>query len=153
TIECSAVHRNLIDGVRKAKAILAETPQDLRILYVVSDFRQTDWSGPLGEALLEELAAVRRQDVQVKFVDVADPVRKESEKDTRFHENLAITQVRPEGKVTARNRLTEFTATVVNFSLLERKGTQLRVKVNGFDQPDRSVPIPVLRPNERTEVK
>jgi hypothetical protein len=153
SIECSAIHRDLIDAVRGGKQLLDNAPQDLRILYIVSDFRQRDWTGPHGDALLKELHALRGRKVQIKFVDVAHPPRKESEKDPRYHENLSIVQLRPEAGVTARNRLTEFTAVVFNYSLVERKNPQLRVKVNGVDQPDRSVPIPVLRPNERTEVK
>jgi len=152
-IEPSALHAPLLPGVQHARKLLDEHPQDQRILYIVGDFRSSDWTGPAGDKLMDELAEMRKANINVKFVDVVDPVRKESEKDARYHENVAIAQVRPEARVTARNRLTEFTATVVNYSLIERKDMQLKIKVNGLDRAEADVPVPPLRPNERTEIK
>lgn len=152
-IEPSALHAPLLPGVQQARKLLDEHPQDQRILYIVGDFRSTDWTGPNGDKLMDELVDMRKAGMNVKFVDVVDPVRKESEKDARYHENVAIAQVRPEARVTARNRLTEFVATVVNYSLVERKDMQLKIKVNGQERAEADVPVPPLRPNERTEIK
>ena len=38
-------HVALAESVKKARKLFEETPQDQRILYIVSDFRQSDWSG------------------------------------------------------------------------------------------------------------
>src|SRR5262249_15130399 len=35
TIDCTALHKDLIDGVEKAKKLFEATPQDQRILYIV----------------------------------------------------------------------------------------------------------------------
>lgn len=152
-IEPTALHVDLLLGVKQARKLFENTPQDQRVLYLVSDFRQTDWSGPNGEALLAELAEMRKADVHIKFVDTADPPRRADEKDSPYHDNLAIVGLRPESRVTARNRMTEFVVTLFNYSLTERKNVQVKVKVNGQDRADSSVPIPVLRPGQKTEAR
>src|SRR5262249_5369504 len=56
TIDCSALHVDLVQGVQKARKLFEDAPETQRILYIVSDYRLSDWSGPGGEKLLEELA-------------------------------------------------------------------------------------------------
>src|SRR5262249_19646093 len=156
TIECTALHADLFhkekpSALGKAKQLFGETPQDQRILYIVSDFRQTDWIGRGGEALIEELQTLQKQGVHIKFVDVADPPRKEAEKDPTYHNNLAVVELRPEARVTARHRLTEFTVVVANYGLTEQRNVHVKVKVNGEERAESDVPIPVIRPGERAE--
>src|SRR5262249_10520494 len=86
-------------------------------------------------------------------VDVADPPRKEGEKDSNYHYNLAIVELRPEARVTARNRLTEFTVLVANYGLTEHKNVHVKVKVNGQERAEDGVAIPVLLPRERRGAK
>ncbi|MBY0523357.1 MAG: BatA domain-containing protein [Gemmataceae bacterium] len=141
----SALHVDLIHSVRKARKIFEDTPQDQRILYIVSDFRLNDWSGANGKMLFDELAEMANLGINVKFVDVAHPTRKETEADARYHENLAIVSLQPESRVVGQDMPpTIFKVTVANYSPSDVKNVQVKVRLNGEDRAGSSVPIPVV---------
>lgn len=141
-IEPSNLHVDLFQGIARAKALIEQTAPDLRVLYIVSDFRQIDWSGPSGDKLTRELAALSEAGIHVKLVDVANPPRREAERDASFHENLSIVRLEPQYRVVGRNMPpTPFTVTVANYGLTERQNVQVRVKLNGRDEAGSSVPI------------
>src|SRR6476661_6058306 len=54
----SALHVDLLDGVRKAKEVFETNPGAKHVLHVVSDFRARDWTGGPAEALAPEIAAL-----------------------------------------------------------------------------------------------
>src|SRR6516165_6058243 len=56
--KCSALRVDLTKGVEAAKEIFDRTPQDRRILHLVSDFRQRDWSEPDAAELSKRLDAL-----------------------------------------------------------------------------------------------
>lgn len=151
-IQVSALHVPLLKSLQKARKLFEETPQDERILYIVSDYRRTDWT-EANSKIKDELKSLAKLGIHVKFVDLADPVRKEGEKDPRYNPNLAITQFRPETQLVARNMQVEFTVTVANFSNTDRNNVQVKVKVNGTERAEYSLPIPVIRANDKVEEK
>lgn len=141
----SPLHVDTIQAVKKARKLFEETPQDQRILYLVSDFRQTDWAGASGQALAEELQRLAELGVDVKFVDVGQPARKETEHDARYHQNLAIVGLQPESKVVGRGMPpTLFKIAVANYGPSDVKNLQVKVKLNGAEQAGSSVPIPLV---------
>src|SRR5262249_23754222 len=92
------LHAPLLPGVEKAMKLFEETPQDQRILYLVSDFRSGDWKGSDGK-LQKLLRDMDSKGINIKMVDVAHPVRGKGDADLRYHDNLAITGLRPDMSV------------------------------------------------------
>jgi hypothetical protein len=54
----SALHVDLIAGVRKAKEIFEQNPTTRHVLHVVSDFRAHDWTGGTADALQQEIVTL-----------------------------------------------------------------------------------------------
>ena len=130
----SPQHVDLVESVKKARKLFEEAPQDQRLLYIVSDFRQSDWTGSPGKLLTEHLQGLADLGVDVKFVDVASPARKENT-EPRYHENLAIVSLQPESKIVGRGMPpTLFKVTVANHSPSDVKNLQVKVKLNGAEQ-------------------
>jgi hypothetical protein len=154
--ECTALHVDLLKSVERARKLFEETPQDQNILYVVSDFRHNDWSGSAREQLNKQLQAMSDKDkglgVQVKFVDVAHPARKETE--AGYHPNLAITRLQPETAIVGQNMpMTEFTVAVANYGPTVRENVQVKVRLDGVEQLQSSVPFPSIQPRTVMEQK
>ena len=141
-IEPSFVHVSLLKGIQQAKKLSDAAAPDQRVFYLVSDFRQIDWSGSSGKELTDALARMSEEGVHIKLIDVANPPRKETESDAGFHENLSIVRLEPWYRVVGRNMPpTPFTVTVANHGLADRQNVQVRVKLNGRDEAGSSVPI------------
>jgi hypothetical protein len=148
----SALHVDLIHSVRKARKLFEDTPVDQRILYLVSDFREADWTGPNGKVLLDELKEMANLGVNVKFVDVAHPTRKETEPEARYHDNLAIVRLEPEARVVGQDMPpVVFKVTVANYSPQDIKNVQVKVRLNGEDRAGSMVPIPVVPANKQVD--
>src|SRR5437867_3191124 len=54
----SALHVDLVAGVKKAKEIFDQNPNARHVLHVVSDFRARDWAGGSADALQQEVVAL-----------------------------------------------------------------------------------------------
>lgn len=142
-IECTALHADLMDSLRKARELLKETPQDETILYIVSDFRQHDWGGPGKDELQKELKLLADANVHLKFVDVAHPARKEAE--AGQHANLAIVKLQPRAAVVGQGMPpTSFSVAVANFGPTVREGVQVKIKLDGVPQLQADVPLPPI---------
>ncbi|MCS6851316.1 MAG: BatA domain-containing protein, partial [Gemmataceae bacterium] len=137
-LQATAVRVDLVRGVEKAEALLNARPTDRRLLHIVSDFRQRDWSGPEADQLTARLQALARADVKIRLVDAAHPFRSEIQRVVLHHDNLGITDLRPETRVAARHMPVQFHCTVHNFSASERKFVRVTVNLNGIDRPDAS---------------
>lgn len=146
--KATPLHVPLLDGVRKARAIFLENTHEQRYLYIVSDFRQRDWSGPETEAVVNELKSLMDGKVEVRMLDVAHPYRQRGEDDTIGHDNLAITDLRPESRVAARNMPVRMHLTISNHSNRERQNVRVQLQVNGSPQPDALEPLPSVPPGE-----
>ncbi len=151
-VECSPLHVDLLPALQKARKLLDDASQDQRILYLVSDLRMQDWSGPTGEAARKELKALTEQGIHVKFVDVAEPARKETDKEPNYHSNLAIVSLRPEMQtVGVTMPETIFNVTVANYGQTEKANVRVRVSLNGVEQLQSSVPLKPIKPNGKEE--
>jgi hypothetical protein len=138
-------------GIAAAKALLDKSPQDRRLLHLVSDFRLRDWSEPEEEALTRSLQELSRSGVAINLVDASHPYRSEFQKTPLFHDNLAIVDLRPETRVAARDMPVQFSVTVANFGTSERKNVRVALKVNGADRLEGDVSVTVPPGGTKTE--
>src|SRR5439155_1090054 len=125
-------------GLRTAADLFANDPAPRKVLYLVSDFRQRDWSGSEADALAQAIDNLVRLNVHVKMVDVANPPRGETRQVLQNHDNLAITELRSESRVAPLDIPVQFTATVHNYSSSEKPNVRVTIKVDGVERPEGS---------------
>ena len=129
------VHVDLDLAVEAAKAIFDKNPQDRRFLHIVSDFRERDWSEPDAGSLTRALDTVTRAGVQVNLIDAAHPFRTDLQKNPLHHDNLAVVDLRPETRISAKDTPVPFRVTVANFGATgAQKDIRVTVKVNGGER-------------------
>jgi len=153
-IDCSLMHRDLLQSLKKARAELGKDAENDRVLYIVSDLRTQDWSGTNGAALEKELKEMIDLGINIRFVDVAHPARKETEKEANYHSNLAILQLRPELQTVGQGMpQTDFTVVVANYGPTVRNNVQVKVRHNGQAQLQASTPLPPIPAGGQVEGK
>lgn len=146
----TALHLSPIAGVRKARERFDRSQNARRVLHLVSDFRQNDWSGGLADELHREIESLTQARgaaaVAVHLLDVADPVRSPTQNEIRGHENIGFVDLQPVTRLAARHMPVEFTATVANFSPAARRNLRIIVRVNGQPREDASFTIVDVKP-------
>jgi hypothetical protein len=149
-ITCSALHVDLLRGVKKAQELFDASTQNERVLHILSDFRQRDWAqaeGDDSDSLAKALTGLAQGKVKVRLVDVAHPYRTELQKIALYHDNMGISDLRPETRIAGRAMPVLFNVAVTNFSASEKKNVRLTVKVNGSERADASLTINTLPAN------
>jgi hypothetical protein len=147
----TSLRLDIAKGIEAAKTLFDKVPQDQRILHLISDFRQRDWTEPDAAGLfkrLEELAAAK---VRVNLVDAAHPYRSDLQPAPLYHDNLAVVELRPETRIAARNTPVQFMVTVANYGTSERKNVRVAVKVNGGERLEGSVAMTIPAGGSKSE--
>jgi hypothetical protein len=147
-VECSHLHVSMAKGLDEAQAIFEQSPQERRLLHIVSDFRSRDWTGASSESIRQSLERIKAARIDVHLLDAAYPIR--SEKVAVHHDNLAIVEFQPETRVVGRHMPTEFTVTVANYSNAERKNVRVTVRVKGQERAEGSFTLPSVPANTVT---
>jgi hypothetical protein len=146
----SALHVDLVAGVRRAKEIFDQNPTSRHVMHVVSDFRARDWTGGGADALQQEIAPLTQVKGQgaatVHLLDVADPPRTQTQRAVMDHGNVGILDLQPETRVAARYMPVDFTLTIANYTPAERKNVRVTVKINGEVRENASVNIVSVPP-------
>jgi hypothetical protein len=142
-LECTFLRIDLSKGVEAAKEMLDKVPQDQRVLHIVSDFRQRDWSEPEAAALNKMLDDIGRAGIKINLVDTAHPYRNDLQKTPLHHDNLAVIDLQPETRIAARDLPVQFTVTVTNYGTSERKNIRVAVKVNGSERLEASTNLTI----------
>ena len=143
----AAVRVELDKGIAKARERLESIPDMKRVLHIVSDFRAVDWNANTENGLREQFDALRNSSIDFHLFDTASPERGDS--GIPLHtDNLAIVDLRPDKRIVNNKESVQFTISVANFSPAEKKGVQVRMRVNGVDRKESSVIIKEIRPNE-----
>ena len=150
-LTCSSLRIDLTRGIEAASELFGKNPQDRRILHVVSDFRQRDWSEPDSASLSKALDDLGRAQVKINLIDTAHPYRNDIQKTPLHHDNLAIIELQPETRVAARDMPVQFNVTVANYGTSERKNLRIRVNVNGTERLEGSVMVTVPPSGSKTE--
>ncbi len=151
SLNSTYLHVELDAGVEAAKAIFDKNPQDRRFLHVISDFRERDWSEPDSASLSRALETVTRAGVQVNLIDAAHPFRTDLQKNPLHHDNLAVTDLKPETRIAAKDTPVPFRVTIANFGATERKDIRVTVKVNGGERLEGSVTTTIPAGGSKTE--
>ncbi|HEY7327459.1 MAG TPA: BatA domain-containing protein [Gemmataceae bacterium] len=125
-----ALHIDPIAAINKAQTLFNDVAQGLKILHLVSDFRDVDWSGPGAEELNKSIERLVESGIHLSLIDTAHPYRGTARQVALHHDNLAITDLHAESRVVAEGVETEFSVTIRNYSSSDKK-TFLHVKVDG----------------------
>ena len=130
TMKPSALHIDPIEGIIKGQELFNDVAQGQKILHLVSDFRDVDWSGPSAEEMNKAIEKLVESGIHLSLIDTAHPYRGPARQVVLHHDNLAITDLHAESRVVAEGVETEFSVTIRNYSSSEKK-TFLHVKVDG----------------------
>jgi hypothetical protein len=149
--ECTALHLDLVKGVEAAKALFDQNPLDRRILHLVSDFRQRDWGETSSEGLTRALEAISQAGAKINFIDAAHPYRNETQSLVQYHDNLGVVELRPETRVAAQDMPVQFTLTVANYGVGERKNLRVVIRVNGRERPEASLTLLSVPPGQTSQ--
>jgi hypothetical protein len=146
----SALHVELVDGIKKAKEIFESNPTSRHVLHVVSDYRAHDWTGGSADAIQQEISTLTQVKGQggatVHLLDTADPPRSATQRSAIDHGNTGILDLQPETRVAARYLPVDFTVTLANYTPAERKFVKVTVKVNGEPQESMSITVVSVPP-------
>jgi hypothetical protein len=149
--QTTSLRLDMLKGVEAAKTLFDKVPQDRRLLYLVSDFRQRDWTEPDAAGLFKKLEELSTAKVKVNLVDTAHPYRCDVQPTPLYHDNLAVVELRPETRIAARNTPVQFSVTVANYGASERKNVRVAVKVNGGERLEGSVTMTIPASGTTTE--
>jgi hypothetical protein len=153
-LKASTVRTPLHQGLARVNELFANQPPEVgKVVHVLSDFRQPDWTEETDRAksLITELTAGQ---AKVYLVDVAHPYRKKDEKGSPLaHDNIAITELSSSKPVVARNDPVEFTLRAKNFGSSELRDVRFEIKVNGLDDKGRSVLFSSLPAGQERSLK
>jgi len=140
-VNCSALHVDLVKGLDKARGIFDEHSQGRRLLYIVSDFRQVDWTEG-AESLSKTISEMSQQNkIDTHLLDVAHPYRGETQRTALYHDNVGIVDLRPESRVAAKFMPLQCTVYVANYGASDRRNVRVTVKVNGIERQEASTYI------------
>ncbi|MGH7224111.1 MAG: hypothetical protein ACRELF_12850, partial [Gemmataceae bacterium] len=126
----SAMHIDPIEAINKAQTLFNDVAQGQKILHLVSDFRDLDWSGPGADDLSKAIDKLVDSGIHLSLIDTAHPYRGATRQVALHHDNLAITDLHAEARVIAEGVETEFSVTIRNYSSSDKK-TFLTIKVDG----------------------
>jgi hypothetical protein len=145
----SQVHVKPVEAVRWARQQInaGDVKQPQRFFHLVSDLRDSDWSGSDADNTTRELDGLTEAGVRVLLLDVADPARAEGQPVVQNNDNLGISDLRPETRYAAKGMPVQFTLVARNYSAQMRKGVFLKVYVNGLERFEATQPID-LKPGE-----
>jgi hypothetical protein len=129
--KASYLHVAPTDGLKRGRALLQDVKDTSKILHFVSDFRDKDWApGPDGDKAAEQLKGAAEDGVNVNLIDVAAPFRPKEGKTAQSHDNLAITEFKPDTRVAIEENDVSFQVKIMNHGAAEGRG-YLQVYVNG----------------------
>ena len=142
--QADAAARQPARGLRKGRQFLSEIKSDggNKVLHFVSDFRDSDWTGPDSEKLTDEVKGILEDGVNLNLIDVAAPYRGTTGKVALNHDNLALVDLKADTRVAIEDGEVEFTATIMNYG--QARGAHL---LQGLRQRQRK-PQQRLRPGK-----
>ena len=149
-------HYDYAPSLNEAKSLLEKVSDANKVLYIVSDFRASDWNQASKQNYSGLFNYCEQASVQVKLIDVATPFRVDTERGEKpvySNENLAITDFKPESRVALKNTPVEFTVTVTNYGDNPKSNVLVRIKVNNQDRADGTVPITSIPAGQSVSVR
>src|SRR5262249_38499219 len=163
---CTALHLDPVQGLQTGadsdrpgavQSLLHDHAQERRVLHLISDLRQRDWSEPASSRLVAGLGQLAGAGGKINLLNAAYPPRKDALDEPRgnvptYHDNLSIVDLRPESRIAAQNTPVQMSVTVANFGIGERKNVRVTFKVNGGQRLE-SETFASLGPGEQRDKK
>lgn len=120
-MEVSKLHVGVLPGLKKVQEIMAGNPESRVAIYVLSDFRQSDWAMPGVEPIKKEfLKLASFPDTQILLRDCAHPLRPDGQGGVPLsHDNIGIVDLRAGTRIAGKGMPVNFTVTVANYSARE----------------------------------
>ncbi|MFK7768574.1 MAG: BatA domain-containing protein [Mariniblastus sp.] len=125
-IEVSNLSVGLLGSLQSVKQLILERKNENALLYVLSDFRETDWSNP--SDVDSELMEIYSTGAAVELVSCANTERP----------NLAITALEPAGNVRVAGTPLMMKLTIKNCSSSTVEKVQVKLESLEFETPTRS---------------
>jgi Aerotolerance regulator N-terminal len=111
------LHANMYQAMKRVQEIVRNNIDHRVKLYIVSDFRRSDWARPQAEELhkiVQGMAADSR-DMKILLIDVAHKAWAKGEQAVHSQDNIGIVDFRANTKVAGKGMPVTFTATIANF--------------------------------------
>jgi hypothetical protein len=116
-LNCSRLGLPLDKGIARLEKMVREAGENSKVtIHVVSDFRKHRWAGDENRGMHQQLKklALAPNVKRVYLIDTAEPERKTV---LNYHDNLAITEMRPSTRITTMGGSVLCTVTVANYSI------------------------------------
>jgi hypothetical protein len=146
----SALHVNMLQGLKKAREIIGDNTKSRVTLHILSDYRDIDWGGKAGEGLTKELLDLVQnhdKDLKIRPIDTVHPRRATNQGGfPPSRDNIGITEILPSTRIVGAKMPVRFTIKVENFS---GKQFEAHLKVRNentgqeMDEVDFNPPNPV----------
>src|SRR5437763_16901688 len=99
----SALHVNMLQGLKKAREIIGEDAKSRVMLHILSDYRDVDWGGKAGEGLtkgLLDLVKNHEKDLKLIPIDTVHPQRANNHGGVPpARDNIGITEILPSTRI------------------------------------------------------
>ncbi len=138
----SKLHVNPVAGVKWAQEQKIDDANRQRLFHLVSDLRESDWSGPEVGNLNQALEEFTNSGGKVLLYDVAFRFRTERQAVAIHNDNIGIVDLRPETRFTAEGLPVQFTAVIRNYTAV-KKNVFFNVKVDGGVRFEATQPIDI----------
>ncbi len=118
-LQPSMIHTPMLQGMKKAKEVMADYKESQVTLHVIGDYRHKDWGHPNGEGLLKnlvDLAKANKSEIKIRAIDTAYPKRAALGGFPKSSDNVGIVEVRPSTRIVGKNMPVQYTVIIQNFS-------------------------------------
>ena len=143
------LHANMYQAMKRVQEIVRNNLDHRVKLYIVSDFRRSDWARPQAEELHNMIQGMAKdtRDMKILLIDVAHKAWSKGESTVQSQDNVGIVDFRANTKVAGKGMPVIFTATIANFGDHDAE-VQVRVfdETKGGERPDIDfdVPMPIV---------
>jgi hypothetical protein len=123
-LEPTRLHVALLPALMRVKEAVKANPESRVIVYILSDYRASDWGLPGGEKLHKELVQIAKgESTEVRLIDTAHPYRIVPGPGgvPLSHDNIGIVDLKAGTRVAGKDMPVSFTATIANYSSREAK--------------------------------
>jgi hypothetical protein len=116
-LPATVLHANMYQAMKRVQEIVRNNSEHRVKLYIVSDFRRSDWARPQAEELHKIIQgmATDARDMKILLIDVAHKAWQKGEQAVHSQDNVGIVDFRANTKVAGKGMPVTFTATIANF--------------------------------------
>ncbi len=144
----TAMHVPAHVGLQKAQEEILGAPQGQKIVHLVSDFRETDWSsGPNTAELNKTVESLLQNKIHLSLIDTAHPFRKDTAGVARNHDNVCVESLKAGSRIIPEGQDIPFEVVVRNHGTTN-VSPQLVIRVDGREENRGSTLLPSIAPGQ-----